>query len=165
MKSTRKNNKNYVLWSDVNKNFDDAKSIVRKLFGSEIDGDHSIDMEFHFIINDEQLKVLSSKIGNSTLDLYIEEEKQNTGTIENDITGAIDIVVNDQALIKLCNNDSGKYIQYSNQQITIDDDTYRKVLNNLVDNREFNTSPFDYKEDYFLSKLGFIQEIMDCYIK
>ncbi len=91
----------------------------------------------------------------STLELYITEENNNSGTIENDITGAVDILVNDQVLIKLCDNESGKYIQYIDQVILISNDTYRKVMDNLVDNREFNTSPFDYNEDYFLSKLGF----------
>ncbi len=62
MKSIKKENRNYVLWSDVNKNFSESKIIVNEILGN-ITGDHSINMNFHFIINDEQLKTLSSKIG------------------------------------------------------------------------------------------------------
>ncbi len=103
-----------------------------------------------FIVNNK-VKYVSI----STIELHIEEEKCNSGTIENDIANAIDVLVNNLAFIKLCDNETGKYIQYGEQTINIDDDTYNKVINNLVDNREFNTRPFNYNEDYFLSNLGF----------
>ena len=56
MNSIKKDGKNYILWSDVNEDFNLAKSIMYGIFGEEnIDGDHSIEMDFHFILTDEQL--------------------------------------------------------------------------------------------------------------
>lgn len=63
MKTTKKDNKNYVLWSDVNKDFTKAKSIVYELLGNDIDGDHSVNMDFHFILSDDELKMLEAKLG------------------------------------------------------------------------------------------------------
>ena len=59
MKIIKKDKKNYVLWSEVNNDFTEAKRIVYETLGHDTPGNHSINMDFHFILTDEQLETLA----------------------------------------------------------------------------------------------------------
>ena len=78
--------------------------------------------------------------------------------IKSEITGTIRVCINNAVIIDLSDQSKiggGYFIAYMNKTVEIDRKTYEKVISNMTDNREFNTSPFDYKEDYFLTGLGF----------
>jgi len=82
--------------------------------------------------------------------------------ILNEITNTIRVCVNDAAIIELSDQSefgNGYFVEWTDKIVKITKLAYDEIIFALVDKREFNTSPFDYKKDYFLTNLGFQEEI------